>query len=326
MKPVSVEVSESDYQKIQHVAQEVGCSESDLLLQLSVDIDSEQIYVAPDQALCYIPFAERAMSSDTSPKHLLAEWLVGNVDELWLSLYNGAGVFIDAGSSCFDVWKVILRNILKGEYANLKILTSNFMVVESWLEYQGTPQVQGSEVEIAGSRLLPAHKAFYGNEANRKLLESGFRAAVVFIGISGLEFTDSGILLGYAGGEEERKVKELLFQCPTKARVIIATPSKFGKAGAEVINLFSLENVAPAPIFLVTTEPDKESEAEFTQMRHMLQRDSFQKQMARLRFSWLVIGEDSNGTPVVKEELRWLHRGPANDAAGENEDAVRRSS
>ena len=51
-------------------------------------------------------------------------------------------------------------------------------------------------------------------------------------------------------------MKELLFQSPCKARVILATARKIGDAGGVVFDLLSLVD-EKTPLFLLTTPPKK---------------------------------------------------------------------
>ena len=97
---------------------------------------------------------------------------------------------------------------------------------------------------LLGSELDPSQYAFYGDEAVARLNSPEFRAAVVLIGTSGIEFSDSQILFGYHVSQE-REFKKALFRCHTQTRIILAGPSKIARTHGLVFDILTTIDHGP---------------------------------------------------------------------------------
>lgn len=160
----------------------------------------------------------------------------------------------------------------------------------------------------AGSVFDDEHLAFYGEAVKEVLMAGHFRPSVTYVGTSGLEFDDrAGILFGYHAGEAELQVKEYLFECPTKTRVILATPNKIGVAGGlafDVLKSAKLDTRAPIYLVTVAPEPGTESEEQFAEARKIFLGDSIQSKIRdkKLEFHWVTLRRGQK-PPVPIEHL-----------------------
>lgn len=250
----------------------------------------------------FVPFAIAQMNIDSEDKALVARWV-----ETEIPLRSGAGIFLDAGSSCLAVWKEIVEAIRNNRYSNLTVYTSSLMVLQSWSEQQIVPQLLGTNLVLAGDEFDAPHLAFYGAAVTRKLLDGDFRPFSVYIGVSGIDF-DDGIFLGYHAGDLEKQAKEALFRCPAKTRVILATPAKIGNAGGRVFNLLAMKGLdTRGSIYLVTTspEPGTEEEKRFNKAREVFLGDGVQHALraAGVQFSWIILDRNAKETPKALERL-----------------------
>jgi len=246
-----------------------------------------------------VPFAQAQKQVDPDDKDLVARWIG---DELRLS--NGAGVFLDAGSQCMVLWKAIREQVRKNLYSHLAVRTNNFLVLDQWVQDQAL-HPQGNTIETVGDVFDVGHLAFYGPAAKSRLMEGNFRPTI-YIGTSGIEFSDGSILFGYHQGSLEGDFKQLLFQCPARSRVILATPQKIGNAGGRVFDLLKLDGLnVSAPIILVTTNPQKGTAAEkaFQEAQKALREESMQDAIRKkgIKFTWVTVDRDSRDTPKALE-------------------------
>lgn len=247
-----------------------------------------------------VSFVQSQMRIDPDEKTVLSRWAV---DDLPHPLRDGDGVFLDAGSSCLDVWRVIGDRLRASQFRHLTVYTSNFMILQDWTsENRSIPRSQ-AKVNLAGSVFDDEHLAFYG-EAVRDVLMSGrFRPSVVYVGTSGIEFDDkAGILFGYHAGDPEYEVKQCYFQCPAKQRIILATPRKIGVAGGLAFNVLKVSELdTRAPIYLVTTEPepDSEEERQFEKAKEVFEGENIQRAIREsgVKFHWITLKRD-HPTPI----------------------------
>ncbi len=260
-----------------------------------------------------ISFAQAQKAVDHDDKVLSAQWVADD-----LPLKNGAGIFLDAGSCCLTFWQEIIGQLCANRYSNITVYTNNFMVLQEWAEKVATPQLQGTIVEMAGNLFDAPHLAFYGEGVRRMLMSGVFRASAVYIGTSGIEFDqETGeILFGYHAGDAEHDVKEVLFQCPARKRIILATPQKIGFAGGRVFDVLSVNKLDNrAPIYLVTTEPEPGSECEqqFNEAKKSFLGDKIQTAIYKqgLEFHWIIVDRKSGETPKAKERLDAPRKGDA---------------
>jgi hypothetical protein len=266
------------------------------------DPDSER--QAGSSPLTLFALAQRQVDPDD--KALAAEWVATD-----LPLTNGAGIFVDAGSQCMEVWKAIVGQIEKSRFANLAVVTNSLLVLQDWpTSLTKIPQLQGTTIEPAGEIFDAPHLAFYGEAVKTKLTSPHFRPSAVYIGASGIEFDEeAGILLGYHAGEPERASKELLFQCPCKDfRVILATPKKVGNPGGRVFDILSVRGLDPkAPIYLVSAEPKAGSpeERQFEAAKRVLQSERMKMKLLEkgIRFHWITLDRHQREAPKVKEHV-----------------------
>lgn len=249
-----------------------------------------------------IPFALAQKNVDPDDKKLVALWAA---EEKPLS--DGAGVFIDAGSSCLAVWEVIREQLSMAKFANILVSTSNFLILQDWATKPSDSNFPGTSMEMAGDIFDAPHMAFFGETAEKKLLSGSFRPAVVYIGTSGVEFEEDSLLLGYHAGDLEKDAKELLFKCPAKVRIILATPRKIGNAGGRVFNVLAIENIdARAPIYLVTTTPTgAEEEMQFSCAKSTFSGEAFETAVRDkgLEVHWIIVDRNSTEVPKAVEHL-----------------------
>ena len=117
------------------------------------------------------------------------------------------------------------------------------------------------------------------------------------------------ILLGYHGDMDKEGVfKKLLFQCRSKSRVIVATPTKIGNTSGNVMNLLALDELDDsAPIYLVTVEPEQNSASRiaFERSKRIVQGEMLRAKLAEmeLEFFWIILERNPEGRPKVKERL-----------------------
>lgn len=243
-------------------------------------------------------FVFQQLDVDPDEKALAACWAVQE-----LPLKNGAGIILDAGSSCLKVWEEIASRIKSRGLAYLTVYTNNLLVLDNWRTRVN--DLGGTNVGLLGWKLDVAHMAFLGcEEAERRLMEPAVRCSTVFVGTSGIEFDERGrILTGYHA-EGERDIKELLFKCYARNRVILATPSKIGFAGGHVIDILAVADPC-APIYLVTSEQggQKDVESEFANAKRVIKAPSFEKTLRdkRIEFHWVILDKK---TGKEKEHLR----------------------
>jgi hypothetical protein len=174
-----------------------------------------------------------------------------------LPIAEGAGLFVDAGSQCFQAYNAIARSADERDQSQLNLFTSNMFVLYSWIANRWNARTRFPTIEIAGGEVDVEHRAFYGLSDNQGF--KSFRPSLVLIGASGFEVEPGRLWLGTHAGEHEIKDKEHLFRCPAKNRVILLTPGKIGQAGSRPLDLLSLEppeeERIQAPIYIVTASP-----------------------------------------------------------------------
>lgn len=247
------------------------------------------------------------MQQDVAPRHkeLAAKWVLNE-----LSFGSGAGLILDAGSSCWQLWKETAKAIEKGDCAHLTIYTNNLLVLDEWREGSSKPQIRGTKVKIFGWELDCSHRAFYGgtDEVRLRLKDKNFRPWAVFIGTSGIEFSgEDGILFGYHADEAELEIKKILFQCKTRMRIVLATPHKIGYAGGSVFDILDVEDLdTTAPLYLVTTAPDQEEKShqeQFNQARRIYESKPMQQKIKEsgMEFHWIILDPK---TGILREDLK----------------------
>jgi hypothetical protein len=249
------------------------------------------------------------MQQDVAPHHkeLAAKWVL---DEL--SFGSGAGLILDAGSSCCQLWKETAKAIVSGDCAHLTIYTNNLLVLDEWREGSYMPQIRGTKIKIFGWELDCSHRAFYGgtDEVRQRLTDKNFRPWAVFIGTSGIEFDgggEGGIFFGYHADEAELQIKKILFQCKTRMRIILATPHKIGYAGGSVFDILDVKGLdTTAPLYLVTTAPDQEEKSykeQFEEARRIYESKPMQQKIKEsgLVFHWIILDPESG---TLREDLR----------------------
>jgi len=255
-----------------------------------------------------VPFERTQEQKDSKYKQLAAEWAVREETRP----KTGNRIVLDAGSSCLAVWERLLRDIKGNRLPFMSVCTNNFRVLEKWGEHAGAGcvPVRDTRVELFASQLNPEHLAFYDTAAPTKLLDPNFRPYVVYIGTSAIEFDGSSIFFGYHGPEEQRQIKELLFKCYAKFRVILATPAKIGCAGCHVFDILSVEDLnTEAPIYLVTAAPDPQTGAEtrqyFDRAKDIFRSEPIQTAVSKrnLQFKWVILDPCNDGVPRVIEIL-----------------------
>lgn len=249
------------------------------------------------------------MQQDVAPRHkeLAAKWVLNE-----LSFGSGAGLILDAGSSCWKLWKETAKAIEAGDYPHLTIYTNNLFVLDEWRENSYKPQIRSTKVKIFGWELDCSHRAFYGgtDEVRQRLTDKNFRPWAVFIGTSGIEFGGKdGILFGYHADEAELQIKKILFQCKTRMRIILATPQKIGYAGGIVFDILDVKGLdTTAPLYLVTTAPDQEEKShqkQFYEARRIYKSEAMQQKIREsgLSFHWIILDPK---TGIIREELKIL--------------------
>lgn len=250
------------------------------------------------------PFAMAQSGVDPEEKQLEGLWVSQH-----LRLQNGAGIIIDAGSSCLEVWRAIVDQIDDNQFAFLNVYTNSYQVLEHWRERLNSRQVQQTKVQLIAGELDAEHLAFYGPEAVHTVMNPSFRAMNVYIGTSGIEFDEAGrILFGYHAGRLEREIKELLFRCHAQKRIILATPRKIGFAGGLVFNVLEVDELnAEAPIYLVTTNPEKgsENEVQFERAMEVFKSKAMEEAITKknLEFHWITIDRENGGVPKMLEHI-----------------------
>jgi len=250
-------------------------------------------------------FAVRQTLVDAVYKQLVATYVSLN-----LPPRAGAGIIIDAGSACLEMWARMVQDILAGKFPYMVVYTNSFLVLQNWGKWRTSPGVRETYVELTGTSLDWEHLVFDGPEAHRKLMDPSFRAMNVYIGAAGIEFDEKtgSIRFGYRRSREEREFKELLFQCRAARRIILATPRKIGFAGGRSFDLLNTKDLnTEAPIYLVTTKPQEGSENE-SQFKRSL--DAFQSKAVEraisergLEFHWITINGGNEDMPEVLREI-----------------------
>jgi hypothetical protein len=238
-----------------------------------------------------LPFALAQLESEAPEKGAVSTW----VDDHY-PVTPGAGLFFDAGSQPFKQWEKTLQRLVSGEISHIGVVTSNSQILNSFQEHNLVPALRGTTVAIAGDQFDAEHLAFYGRQARERLTSGTFRPSVVYIGTSGIEFDGGSIWFGYHAGELEREAKSLLFECPAKARVILATPRKIGNAGGSVFDVLALEHLnTGAPIRLVSTTPlageDSDKIARFERAKKAFLAAELQNALKAkgITFSWTIV-------------------------------------
>jgi DeoR/GlpR family transcriptional regulator of sugar metabolism len=251
-----------------------------------------------------VTFALHQKTLDSKRKDVVAEWAVEN-----FRLSSGAGVFFDAGSSCLKAWEALRQQISQREIMHISVVTNNFMILMDWANKSFT-KLQDTIVDMVGGSFDASHLALYGEGVRQRLMSGTFRPAVVYIGSSGIEFDDRGsMLFGYHANEPEREVKELLFQCPCKARVILATARKIGNAGGTVFDLLQVPNLdVKAPLYLVTTppEPDTLEQELYERALRLYSSDRVQEAILEkgLNFKWIEIIDAHKAVNLTDQVVR----------------------
>lgn len=251
-----------------------------------------------------LPFALAQLESEALEKGAVSTW----VDDHY-PVTPGAGLFFDAGSQPFKQWEKTLQRLVRGEMSHIGVVTSNSQILNSFQEHNLVPALRGTTVAIAGDQFDAEHLAFYGRQARERLTSGTFRPSVVYIGTSGIEFDGSSIWFGYHAGELEREAKSLLFECPAKARVILATPRKIGNAGGSVFNVLALEHLnTGAPIRLVSTTPvtgeDSDKIARFERAKKAFLAAELQDTLKAkgIVFSWTIVNPKTGDAVTLPGE------------------------
>lgn len=268
------------------------------------DLDMESESTSKSQPSTPKFYVDTQRDVDPEPKRLVAEWVSQH-----LKLGNGAGLIIDAGTSCLTAWEVIVEQISSGELQFLTVYTNNYLVLDAWWK---NAYIGKTNVEIIGSVLDADHMAFYGNEAVAKVMAGNFRAMNVYIGTSGIHFDphQGRILFAYHASDAERTIKELLFQCDANRRIILATPGRVGSASAsgryfDVLNISNLNT--RSPIYLVTVNPEEgtaEEEA-FDKAKEAFRSPAMEEKIGQkgLVFHWVTIDRHNGEGPTMSEHL-----------------------
>ena len=127
----------------------------------------------PQPAILY---ASAQLHVDAEQKQLAARWIA---EELPLS--SGAGLFLDAGSSCLALWREILDRIRHQSYANLSVTTNSLLVLRDWITGLGEiPSLLGTSLDFAGEICDVSHLAYYGDSLREKLLSRFLRLSAVY--------------------------------------------------------------------------------------------------------------------------------------------------
>lgn len=248
-------------------------------------------------------YALDQLQIETAAKLTAAKWIVKNIE-----LKVGAGIFLDAGSSCLAVWHA-LREL---EVAHLYVLTNNLLILNDYSQNLDVPWYRSVHMELFGSVFDAAHMAFYFYEQRDASRFQFVRPSLVCIGTAGVEFSSkAGILLGYHSGKPERSAKELWFQVPCSgARVILGSPSKIGRgrAGAFVIDVLRISDLdVGVPIYLVTAAPPPGSpEApRFAEAVASLQDAQLQQSLVErgIDFSLIVVDPGRDGVPQIVQRV-----------------------
>jgi hypothetical protein len=282
-----------------------------------------------DQDTKKMPYVIEQMGLDAKDKLLVATWVA-----LHLCLKDGAGILLDAGSACFQMWEKIVGQIHGGDLRFLVVYTNSFLVLENWGKRLTSPGVQRTLMELTGTKLDWEHLAFYGPVAIQKVMNPGFRATNVYIGTSGMEFDEKtgSIRFGYRGPGDEPEWKELLFKCRASRRIILATPRKIGEAGGRAFNILDTQDLfTDAPIYLVTTNPEKGSEYEkqFKQALDAFQSEAVEQAIVSkgLEFHWITIDRESNDVPKKLYEIEVSKRAKESRSRQDNHEvAISRGS
>jgi hypothetical protein len=253
------------------------------------------------------------LNVEQEEKELAARWVAKE-----LPLANGAGVFLDAGSSCREMGKQIIEQVKERRCANLSITTNNLLVIRDWIEgLISIPELQGTTLESAGEICDVPHLAYYGDELKKRLTSPDVCLSAAYIGASAIDFHEvGGIRLSYHAGEWERHCKELLFRCSFSskgARVILASPAKIGNSGGRVLDVLSITDMdTSVPIYLVTAEPgsdDKDAQERFRSAKEIFRGQKMQSRLREtdrgrgFKFYWVIVGREDPHNPKVKE---WL--------------------
>ncbi len=262
----------------------------------------------------YLSYVEQQYAVEPLEKLTVARWARFDAP---VPLAPCAGLFFDAGSGCKAVYDVTCEGILTGQVSNLAIKTNSLPVINGHAKALRSPRMNGTSVDVVGDTFDSMHEAFFGPSAHDKL-NSAFMPSAVYIGTNGIEFAEFGgtpkIHFGYHGSNDKEGVfKKLLFQCPAKSRVIVATPAKIGNTSGNVMDLLALEKLDnSAPIYLVTVEPESHSTSRkaFEQSKRIFLGATMQAKLAEmeLEFFWIILERNPDAMPKVKERLVGFER------------------
>ena len=244
-----------------------------------------------------LPYVIRQLGVEPEAKELLADWLAVSV-----CLKDGAGVFLDTGSSALTFWNRGLKVLLeRGDLEFLHLVTWNYLVlkdVTDWLIRH--PEKSGAlHFSMCGEEYDLPHQSFFGPAARKKLMGGQFQPDLAVIGTSGITFSKRGILFGYHSPEEEFN-KQTLFQFPCKKRVILAQGTKIGNAGGQVFDILSIKNIdTTAPIMLISTAPEADTPAalDLQEAADSYLDEKLQKAIKNkgIDFTWLTVRRHKSG-------------------------------
>lgn len=178
-----------------------------------------------------------------------------------LGLHIGDGVFLDAGTQSTAVFNRLRRS--SKEF--IHVLTWNLEVVRKFSKWQEQHPKRRPFIDLillagAGRGIDIDHQAIYDKGTRELLMSGNYRPKAVFIGVSGIDFAQQRIEIGYHS-KTDRESKELLFQIPCERRIILATNRKIGDAGTLRFNLLDVKGeYCDRPIELITLAPQLVSE------------------------------------------------------------------
>jgi len=234
------------------------------------------------------------INQDPEPKRLVAEWAVE------LKLPHGSAAFFDAGSSCQFVFQEYLKR-LGARLVN--VTTNSFLILQEWINnpFAGQLLSRGFTVDSVGENLDTPHLAFYGNGIAAKLLPGTFRPSVVFIGTNGFGFEDGKLLFGFHA-PPEAAAKSVLFQCPSRIKVILTTARKIGNVSGSVLDLLSIPIYEKGDWYLATTVPRNEEKDAYDRTLKEFRKDGATHLTKKgINFHWIEIARGSEGRIIARD-------------------------
>lgn len=235
-------------------------------------------------------FAGTQVRLRAEEKELVAQWALNESE-----LKTGCGVVLDAGSSTLALFKEFVARLhTRSTVVFVTFETNNLQVLTYYYKNVMDSQAQYAQIRLLGSILDADHLAVYGPEGVLRLRSGDFCPSNIYIGTSGIEFTESGKIRFSYHADPEEEFKKALFTCEAKERMILATPNKIGFTGGHFFDILDLKPANTAPIYLVTTSPDEKDEEEMQAFQNSWRvfnsRDMQKKIRDRgLTFQWVVL-------------------------------------